>query len=144
MTAANWTPGVGYTGPERECPYEGHVYVIGFVSTTPKRVFSPVKVGMTTDPDGRMYTHKLNGMYSGLRPDLIWVSDPHVDHRGSERQLLRWCREQLGYPLDCWGEVFEGLAPQAVIEHALTIPLVRHGAAMASHGNNHHCAWDAA
>jgi hypothetical protein len=112
------------------CPVEGHVYVARVVDNAGACHF--VKVGFTRDPHNRIASlHDQARRYGYGRAEAVWVSRPHVNYRATERALLTWCAEQY----DGWGarkhtgmgsEFFSGLDPYAVVEHALTLPMLRH------------------
>lgn len=134
-----------YAGDFSNCRSDGHIYVIWFTAQPHSAMYAfgtrtVVKVGQTQSPEKRFW--EIAGKYAADRPGLdyqgAWFSPPHAWFRDNEQRLLVWCRKQLLIPVTAYGEYFENLPADRVLEHAQTLPMNLH-CEWVGNGRWHHC-----
>lgn len=79
----------GHEGTPARHRGEGFLYVVGFTPTS-------LKVGRTNQPNARISSHiRYSRGILGTDPQ-VWISEPHTNYKATERELLAWCRSEVG------------------------------------------------
>lgn len=100
---------VDLSGVSAPGKYNGFIYVIEFTGGV-------VKIGMTTNPVGRITSHAHNARSFGLDVEQIWISPEHCEYQENERRLLA-SASLIAEPMH-GREFFRGVSSEVVLKMA--------------------------